>query len=116
MPIEAADMMEALFHALKIIAASDAPGRQRIANARYDAEQLAAAIAQDAGSARPSILACLERYEAYKAVGDVNATGWILAAIEQRIAERDLPDWRKLRTVANMATRALPRPQMARLH
>lgn len=40
MPIEAADMMEALFHALKIIAASDAPGRQRIANARYDAERL----------------------------------------------------------------------------
>ena len=48
--------------------------------------------------------------------GDVNAAGWMLAAIEERIAERDLPGWRKLKTVANMATRALPRPEKAAVH
>ena len=46
----------------------------------------------------------------------MNAAGWMLAAIEERIAERDLPDWRKLRIVANMATRALPRPEKTALH
>lgn len=109
-------MMEALVHALTTIATSDTPDRQRIANARHDAERFAATIRQEAGSARPGILACLGRYEAYKAAGDVNAIGWMLAAIEQRIAEQDLPDWRRLRTVANMAARALPLPEAARFH
>lgn len=113
---EAADLMEALLHALKIIAVSDSRDRQRIANARHDAERFAATIAKEEGSARPRILACLRRYEAYRVAGDVNATGWMLTAIAERIAERDLADWRKLETVANMATRALPRPERMALH
>lgn len=113
---EAADLMETLLHALKIIAVSDGRDRQRIANARYDAERFAATIAKEGGSARPRISDCLKRYEAYRMAGDVNAAGWMLAAIEERIAERDLPGWRKLKTVANMATRALPRPEKAAVH
>lgn len=113
---EAADMMDALLHTLKIIAISDELDRQRIANARHEAERLVTTIAKKEGSARPRIVACFERFEAYKAAGDVNAAGWMLAAIEERIAERDLPDWRKLRVVATMATRALPRPEKTALH
>lgn len=113
---EAADLMEALLHALKTIVISDSADKQRIANARYDAERFAATIAHEMGSARPRISACLKRYEAYRMAGDVKATGWILAAIEERIAERDLADWRKLKTVANMVTRALPRPETAAVH
>ena len=113
---EAADLLETLFHTLKVIAVSDRLDRQRIANARYDAERLVATIAKEEGSARPRIVACFERFEAYKAAGDVNAAGWMLVAIEERIAERDLPDWRKLRTVAKMAARALPRPETAAVH
>ena len=75
-----------------------------------------ATIAKEEGSARPRIVACFERFEAYKAAGDVNAAGWMLVAIEERIAERDLPGWRKFRTVAKMATRALPRPEKTALH
>lgn len=113
---EAADLLETLVHTLKVIAVSDALDRQRIANARHEAERLVATIAKEKGSARPRIVACFERFNAYKAAGDVNAAGWMLAAIEERIAERDLPDWRKLRVVANMATRALPRPEKTALH
>ena len=113
---EAADLLETLFHTLKVIAVSDELDRQRIANARYDAERLVATIAKEEGSARPRIVACFERFEAYKAAGDVNAAGWMLVAIEERIAERDLPDWRRLRTVAKMAARALPQPEKTALH
>lgn len=113
---EAGDLLETLLDTLKVIAMSDAPARQRIANARHDAACLVATIAKEEGSARPRIVACFERFEAYKAAGDVNAAGWMLMAIEERIAERDLPGWRKLRTVAHMATRALPRPEKTALH
>ena len=39
---EAADLLETLVHTLKVIAVSDALDRQRIANARHDAERLGA--------------------------------------------------------------------------
>jgi len=114
---ETTDLMETLFHTLKVIASSDAPNRQRIADAYHDARSLVATIAKDdEGSARPCIVACFERFSAYKAAGDVAAAGWMLVAIEERLAERDLPDWRRLRTVADMATRALPRPENTALH
>lgn len=113
---EAADLLETLFDTLKIIAMSDELDRQRIANARHDAACLVATIAKEEGSARSRIVACFERFAAYKEAGDVNAAGWMLMAIEERIAERDLPGWRKLRTLANMAARALPRPEKTALH
>ena len=113
---EAADLLETLVHTLKVIAVSDALDRQRIANARHDAERLVATIAKEEGSARPRIVACLERFSAYKDAGDVAAAGWMLTAIQERVAERDLPYWRKLRKIVDVAVRELPRPKKTAFH
>lgn len=113
---EATDILNTLFEALRTIAVSGSQDRQLIANSRHEAERFAVTIAMEAGSARPRILACLRQYEACTANGQVGATGWLLFAIEQRIAECDLPDWRKLRAVANIVVRALPRPKNVALH
>lgn len=47
--------------------------------------------------------ACIKQHEILKAAGDIAATGWMLAALEERINEGDLPDWEELRKVADKA-------------
>lgn len=58
----------------------------------------------------------LERFSAYKDAGDVAAAGWMLTAIQERVAERDLPYWRKLRKIVDVAVRELPRPKKTAFH
>ena len=78
---ESADLLDMLLFTVK-----------RIANADQDARSLVATIGlDDEGSARPRIVACFERFNAYKTADDVAAAGWILTAIQERVAERDLP-------------------------
>ncbi len=108
---ETADLLETLIFTVKVIAQSDGDSKQRIANAYQDARSLVTTIGLDGeGSARPRIVACFERFNAYKAADDVAAAGWILTAIQERVAERDLPGWRQLRKIIKGAVRELPEP------
>lgn len=108
---ETADLLDMLIFTVKVIAASEADDKQRIANAYKDARSLVATIGlDDTGSARPRITACFERFNAYKAAGDVAAAGWILTAMQERVSERDLPGWQQLRKIVRGAVRELPPP------
>ncbi|MCZ7497445.1 hypothetical protein IG197_32435 (plasmid) [Aminobacter sp. SR38] len=81
---------------------------QRIALAYCEARDLVASIPKDNGDARPRILACFARSDAYRAEDDIACVGWILTAIQERVNERDLRDWRQLRKVINKAIELLP--------
>ena len=112
-----AGLLEMLLFTVKVIATSEPGDKQRIANAYQDARSLVATIGLDGeGSARPRIVACFERFNAYKAADDVAAAGWMLTAIQERVAERDLPYWRKLRKIVDVAVRELPRPKKTAFH
>jgi len=82
--------------------------RQRIAAAYREAQQFVAMLPADNGDARPRIVACFERSDAYRATDDIACVGWILTAIQERVNERNLPDWRKLRRVVNNTVKLLP--------
>ena len=87
---------------------SDPEDRQRIASAYQEAQQLVATIPTDNGDARPRIVACFERSDAYRAADNIACVGWILMAIQERVNERNLLDWRKLRKVVNNTVKLLP--------
>lgn len=107
---ETAHLLDTLVFTVGVIATSDPEDKQRIANAYQDARSLVATIGlDDEGSARPRIVTCFERFNAYKA-DDVAAAGWMLTAIQERVAERDLPGWQQLRKVVRGAVRELPLP------
>lgn len=82
--------------------------RQRIALAYREAQELIASIPKDNGDAYPRIVACFKRSDACQAAEDIACTGWMLAAIQQRVNERNLPDWRKLRNIINQTVKLLP--------
>ena len=114
---ESADLLDMLLFTVKVIATSEPDDKQRIANAYQDARSLVATIGlDDEGSARPRIVACFERFNAYKTADDVAAAGWILTAIQERVAERNLPGWQQLRKIVKGAVRELPRPGRTALH
>ncbi|MQW86385.1 hypothetical protein [Sinorhizobium saheli] len=82
---------------------------RRIGLAYRQAQDLVARIAKDDGDARPRIVACFERSDYYRAENDVACVGWILTAIQERVNERNLPDWRTLRKILDKTVRLLPR-------
>jgi hypothetical protein len=91
-----------------MIAESGPEGRQRIALAYREAQVLIAGIPLEGDDARPRIVACLKRSDAYRASEDIACVGWILTAIQERVNERDLPDWRRLRKFVKKAVKQLP--------
>ena len=111
MPDEFEDLAEALVFTLNLIVSVSDDDRRRIAAAYHEARQLAAGIAADNGDARPRIVACIESFKLRQTAGNIEAAGWMLTALEERIAERNLPDWRKLRSVAKKAVDLLPPPR-----
>nr|WP_200985076.1 hypothetical protein [Rhizobium rhizogenes]QCL09125.1 hypothetical protein pC5.7b_258 [Rhizobium rhizogenes]QCL09507.1 hypothetical protein pC5.8a_15 [Rhizobium rhizogenes]QCL10152.1 hypothetical protein pC6.5b_257 [Rhizobium rhizogenes] len=106
-PDETVDLLEALLFAIRKIVESGAQGRQRIANAYHDACSLAMVIDCDGGSAGPRIEACLKHFNIHKDADDVASAGWMLAAIEERVSERNLYGWRKLEEIVNAAVHEL---------
>ncbi|MFA1627675.1 hypothetical protein ACDY96_34595 [Rhizobium mongolense] len=72
---------------------------------------MVAAIEAENDHARPRILACLERFKVCKAEDDIAAAGWMLAALQKRIDERDLADWEKLKVVADGTAQLLLNPR-----
>jgi hypothetical protein len=104
------DLMKTLLFTVGVIGVASFEDRMGMAEAYHEARQLAGSIKLEKGSARPRIVACLERFEALKTAGDVAAAGWMLTALQQRIEERELRDWRKMRAMARRAARMLPEP------
>ena len=93
---------------LSLITNSRPEDRQRIALAYSQAQELVATIPTDNGDAWPRIVACFERSDAYKAAGDVACAGWLLTGMQERVNERDLPDWRKIRKIISNTVKRLP--------
>lgn len=91
-----------------MIAQSGSDDRQRIALAYSQAQDLITGIPLDGGDARPRIVACLQRSNSYRAVEDIACVGWILTAIQERVNERTLPDWRQFRKVIKQTLKLLP--------
>ena len=86
-----------------VITESSPEARQQIADANSEARHLAASIPWEDGSARPRVVACLERFNEQKEAEDVGAAGWMLTAVQERISEGDFPDWEPLKIVADKA-------------
>jgi len=104
---ETDDLLETLVFTLEIIADSNAESRRRISEAYENAQRLVATIPFAEGSPRPRIVACLEIFNAHKEAGRVEAAGWMLTAIQQRVGEKNLPEWEKLQIVVDKARHLL---------
>lgn len=83
---------------------------KRVANAYREAQDLVSQIPKTEEGARPRIVACFHRSDKYRAADDIACVGWILTAIQERVNEGDLRDWRKLRTVVKQTVKLLPEP------
>ncbi|ULJ82748.1 hypothetical protein MF410_34545 (plasmid) [Rhizobium sp. C104] len=101
-------LVDALDWTCGMIAQSGPDDRQRIAVAYGEAQDLITGIPLDGVDARPRIVACLQRSNNYRAVEDIACVGWILTAIQQRVNERTLPDWRQFRKVIKETLKLLP--------
>ena len=115
-PDETADLLMALLFAVRTIVESGAQGKRRIAKTYQNARSLVATIDRDRGSARPRIEACLKHFNVHKNADDEAAAGWMLAAIEERVAERDLYGWRRLKEIVDTAVQELLLSEQAPLH
>jgi hypothetical protein len=107
MPDEVEDLAKTLSWTIGMIAQSGPEDRARIAAAYVEAQTLVAGIEKEDGSARPRIIACFKRSDAYRADDDA-CVGWILTAMQERVNEADLPDWRKLRKIIKQSVAVLP--------
>ncbi len=115
-PEETADLLMALLFAVRKIVESGVEGKQRIAKAYLDARSLIATIDHDRGSARPRIEACLKRFNSHKNADDQAAAGWMIAAIQERVSERDIYGWRRLKEIVDAAVHELLLSEQAPLH
>jgi hypothetical protein len=112
---ESMDLINTLAFAVSVITTSTGEHRLRIAEVYAQAQKFIATIPPENGSIRPRIVACFAHFDAYRAKEDVAGTGWLLTAIQERIAEQDLPEWHELKDIAESAARLLPQP-CNRLH
>lgn len=55
-----------------------------------------------------AMLACFKRSDPYRAADDIACVGWILTALQERVNERTLPGWQKLRKVITNTVKLLP--------
>ena len=104
---ESIELMKTLVHTVGIIANASAVEKRRISEAHTEARALAASIPPAHGSARPRIEACLERFQIFQAAGDVAAAGWMLTALQERLAEKNLAGWEALKIVADKGAELL---------
>lgn len=88
----------------------------RIAKACREARSLIATIDHDRSSARPRIEACLKHFNIHKNADDAAAAGWMIAAIQERVSERDLYGWRRPREIVDTAVHELLLSEQAPLH
>ncbi|MUZ74527.1 hypothetical protein GOZ90_17720 [Agrobacterium vitis] len=105
---EAEKLSKTLAWTCGMITQSGPDDLRRIALAYGQAQELVASNPKDDGDAWPRIVACFERSDGYRAVDDIACVGWLHTAMEERVNERDLPDWRKLRKVLDKTKELLP--------
>lgn len=55
-----------------------------------------------------AFVACFTRSDAYTAADDIACIGLMLTAVQERVNERDLANWRKLQTVINKTLKLIP--------
>ena len=115
-PDETADLLMALLFAVRTIVESGVEGKQHIAKTYREARSLIATIDRDRGSARPRIEACLKYFDSHKNADNAAAAGWMIAAIEERVSERDLYGWRRLKEIVDAAVHELLSAEQAPLH
>jgi hypothetical protein len=104
---EVEDISKTLLQLGQTVMQSDPNTLQRIADAYWQARVMVADIPNDKGNARPRIVACFARSDACRFNGDLAFVGWMLTAIEERINERDLRNWRSLRKVIKIVVNVL---------
>ena len=109
--VEAKHLMETIVFALGVILENNEAARQRIADSYSAARELTASIPWEDGSSRPRVAACMKQFRVYKDAEEVEAAGWILCAVQERLSERDLPDWESLKIIAEKAAALLPEPR-----
>lgn len=107
---EVNDLSRTLIWTVGMITQAGPDDRIRVARAYREAQDLVSQIPKNEEGARPRIVACFHRSDEYRAADDIACVGWILTAIQERLNEGDLPDWRKLRTVVKNAVKLLPDP------
>lgn len=105
---ETEDLAETLIYTMNVIVSSSDGERRRIAAAYHEVRLVAAGIELHNGDARPRIEACLRMFNACRTVGAIEAAGWMLIALEERIAEGDLRHWKELRKIVKQAVNLLP--------
>lgn len=93
---EIIDLAHTLAWTTNAIAQADMSERIRIAAAYREAQCVVAGIEPERDSRRPRILACFARFTPLQDAEDKAACGWMLAAIQERVMEHDLPGWEEL--------------------
>ena len=111
---EAKHLMETIIFTLGVVLENNQASKQRIAHAYSQARELSASIPWENGSVRHRVTACFERFRIHKDAEEVEAAGWMLCAIQERLSERDLPDWESLKIIADKAAALLPPPRRTR--
>lgn len=81
--------------------------RQRIAIARLEARALLRAMQADGARKHECIVACFDKYNSLTEANDKAACAWMLAAIQERLCEHDLPNWKELLELAKEAEKLL---------
>lgn len=105
---ESRDLLVSLAVITDTIVSAQEDHRSRIAEAYKDAQSMVVDIALDErGSHRPRILACFGKFDALKRAKDPAATGWMLTAMQERISEGDLPEWRAIARIVAYAVSLL---------
>jgi hypothetical protein len=105
---ETQELSRTLIWTVEMIARSGPEERERIASAYKEAQELVAGIPKDKGDARPRIVTCFSRADEYRAAQDIACVGWLLTAMQERINEQNIPDWRKLRKAIRSSVKMLP--------
>lgn len=104
---EVEDISKVLLQLSQTVMQSDPETLQRIADAYWQAREMVTDIPNDNGDARPRIVACIARSDACRLKQDIAFIGCMLAAIEERVKERDLRNWRSLHNVMKIVVNVL---------
>lgn len=97
--------MRTLVFTANVIVLSDDDETRRIARTYQKARRLISTPSMAKGAARPRILACMERFN--EAGSNIDRAGWMLVAIQERLAEQNLPGWQEMTQIADAAERVL---------
>ena len=110
MPNETEEIEESLVFAYEAVKQANTLMRARIRQVYVEALEHAAELPTADGSARPRIVAFLQRLEPYKARRDMAGVGWLLAAMQERLNERNLMGWKRLKAIADATVEMLEQP------